>query len=156
MTSPATPAWLDALARLDDASATSRPDRSGLTRPTALEYLGKAVAQRLAPDDVDLILTWDRTDDATLGHVVARELGIDVALVFEPAEGQLSFDRDPTPGQKVAFIGISFGWQNSIRAPVAFVAGRGARVVRVVALAESPVMPSELGDPSVFLTVSAP
>lgn len=154
MTAPPTPGWAEALARIEDSPAARPAGRPGLTRPAAFEYLGRAVAERLTTDKIDLVLSWDRTDDATLGHVVATNLGVDAALVFEPAEGQLAFDWEPAPGQRVAFVGIAFGWRNSVRAPVAFVAGRGARVVRVVALEESPVVQDEVDDVSIILAVS--
>jgi hypothetical protein len=145
--------WQEALARLDVGRAPERGDAvPGIARPASLELIGRAIAERLG-SDVDLVLTWYKVDDSVLGHIVARELGVDNAFIIEPAEGQLRFDRAPLSGQRVALIGVEFDQMSSVRAPAAMVASCGAELSQVIALVSSPVL--KLEDKSTFVVMSA-
>jgi hypothetical protein len=140
------------LARLDmrDAPAGSEVEPR-IARTASMEFVGSAIAERL-DREVDLVLTWHNVDDAVLGHIVARELGIDNALIFEPAEGQLRFDRVPVAGQRVALLGVRFDRMSSVRAPAIMLASCGAELSQVVAVIASPGV--ELEGKSKFVLLS--
>lgn len=135
--------WEEALARLDMGGAPEASETwTRVARTASMEFVGSAIAERLDPR-VDLVLTWHNVDDAVLGHIVARELGVDHALIFEPAEGQLRFDRAPVAGQRVALVGVKFDRMSSVRAPGIMVASCGAELSQVVAVVASPAVELE-------------
>lgn len=69
-----------------EGSAVLSAKYDGMVDPAGAEKLGAALAGRLAPLQPDLLLVWQDVEDAVLGFIVARELGVPMIRAYD-AEG---------------------------------------------------------------------
>lgn len=74
--------------------------------PSAIERIGQEIADRIRPMQVDVLFTWDNAGDGILGHIVARQLGIRVAL-FRVDEGLIEADSTLVRGCKVGLVVVN-------------------------------------------------
>ncbi|RBP61516.1 hypothetical protein DFO66_12150 [Brevibacterium sanguinis] len=52
-------------------------------QPPEVETTGKRLASEASELGADLVLIWNQVEDAVLGHIVARELGVGIAYANE-------------------------------------------------------------------------
>lgn len=67
----------------------------------AMETVGRAMADALRPHRPETVLTWDDSDNAVLGHVLARESGVP-AVPFRLQDGVIDVDVELVRGRRVA------------------------------------------------------
>lgn len=127
MNAPRTSNYLQNLADLtgeiNDATGTA-------AGPHLFERLGTRLAELLrgnSTEPVELVVVWDATDTAVLGHIVARELN--AGVVHAGADlGRLELDG-PIPDGVVAAL-VSIDWSESLdpQVLVTMLEGRGAHI----------------------------
>ncbi|MEV4330997.1 hypothetical protein AB0K02_10705 [Streptomyces sp. NPDC049597] len=129
-----------------DVSAAVRelgtaPDAHGPTLNTAVsseavEFVGRSLADALRPHDATTVVFWNTSDEAVLGHVVARELGAAVVRADE-VEGVVALSADIPAGARVALLATAWTHPMRLQALVTM-----ARLVRVEIVAVASVLAS--------------
>jgi hypothetical protein len=82
-------------------------------RPLDSENLGVRLAAPLKAMDIDAVVCWYRVEDATLAHVVGRELETEVLYAFD-SEGLLSLVQGLMRGAKVVLVAAEFLYSNDL------------------------------------------
>ncbi|GAA4057342.1 hypothetical protein [Nonomuraea soli] len=109
-----------------------------LTHPAAAEEAGRTLAARLAGLEPDVLVFWEGVEDAVLGHVVARALGVSCVAAVEVA-GILEFATRLPEGARVAVLADAFRTDKELNALLGLVRNRHGHAVAVASLVTSPV-----------------
>ncbi|GAA3570879.1 hypothetical protein [Streptomyces osmaniensis] len=118
------------------------PDTYGPTLNTgvsveAVERVGRALADQLRQHEPTVIAFWSTSDEAVLGHVVARELGADLVRVNE-AEGVVSFSRSIPSGARVVLLATAWTKPSRLEALVSMSRAAAAEPAAVASVLGSP------------------
>lgn len=105
--------------------------------PGVVEAIGRALAGVLEPHAVDAVILWSDPHTTVLGHVVARELGVDLIHGYAD-QGILSLSSAPAPGCAVAVVDYDWPIQPGLVPLLTML----RRVVTVAAVAS--VLPTTL------------
>lgn len=99
------PAIAGLLARggLDLEARDRAPSYNPLADPAGAETLARSLADRLRDAGPTVVLVWERPEDAVLGHVVARELGLPAVRAFD-AEGLVGHGPGLADGARIALV----------------------------------------------------
>src|SRR5690606_7537298 len=106
------------------------------------ERVGALLAERLTDRAVDVVLSWDESEDTVLAHIVARELGVHTVQVFNQG-GILFLTSDISSGEKVLLVSDAFRSSHALLGPIGLVHSVGAEVVGIAAT-ESSIEVSEV------------
>jgi hypothetical protein len=135
---------------------TVSPDKINvLSEPAAAERAGVELAGGLARENVQVVLSWDESEDAVLAHVIAREVGARTVQVFN--SGGILFLTDViNSGERVVLVGDAFRSSNALLGPIGLVHGTDAEVAVVAAIKSTEHLESlDAGDIDVITLVSS-
>lgn len=104
-----------------------------LDSPSVPEALGRALAEQLRRYGPAAVVFWGAPEAYVLGHVVARELGVDVLPAYED-QGLLSLSRPPADGSELVAVDVEWSDYPGLPPLIRTVAGAGARVVAAAAV----------------------
>lgn len=108
-----------------------------LSDPARTERVGTELAAAMDGLDVTTVVCWDVSEDAVLGHVVARELGAQLLLAVQ-IEGIVSL-LAPLPAQaRVALVGEEFRGPTGLAGLAGVVKHAGGETVAVAAAGGEP------------------
>lgn len=107
------------------------PDRINVVcDPVVAERVGSLLAEALKGHGADVVVSWDGAEDAVLAHIVARDLGVRTAQVFE-SEGILRLTDPVMKGARALLLADTFRSANSLVGPIGLVHNVGATTVAV-------------------------
>ncbi|MFI6481421.1 hypothetical protein ACIBH1_26060 [Nonomuraea sp. NPDC050663] len=110
-----------------------------LTHPAAVEEAGRALAARIAGLEPDVLALWDGAEDAVLGHVVARALGVSCVAAVEES-GVLEFTTRLPEGARVVLLADAFRTGKELNALLGLVRHRHGLPVAAASLVTTPVL----------------
>jgi hypothetical protein len=109
----------------EDVTGHVRP-----ARPLDSEKMGTMLAEPLKEMNIDALVCWYRVEDATLAHVIGREVKADVLYAFD-AEGLLSLVEGLVPGARVALVAAEFLYANDLPGLCGVVKAGGGQISAV-------------------------
>lgn len=115
---------------------------NGLLDPAGAEDLGGALAAELAGHRVDLVVVWEDVEDAVLGFVVARHLGVPVVRTYN-ADGLVEHVGPIPSGGRAVLVTDAPRDGAAARAVRALLARRGGELLGVAALLDPPKVGDE-------------
>lgn len=124
------------LARQTASEQESRHIKSPQS-PVVAEVLGRSLAAVLKAAEPETAVVWDQIENAVLGHVVARDLGIDLVYAFS-VEGSLGFSSSLEKGSRVVVISHDWTELHGLEALVRFIQAQGAVVTGIGSVLGAP------------------
>jgi len=103
--------------------------------PIGTEKLGRRLAKLVDEPPPSVILVGDTTEDAVLGHIVGRELGVPVIRIYD--EEGLARAAAPIPnGARGVLVSDTMSDHQLIETAKALLARAGGQLIRVAALTQ--------------------
>ncbi len=100
-----------------------------------MEKLGRELAKRVNGQRATVVIVGESTEDAVLGHIVGRELGVPVVRIYD--EEGLARPSSPIPsGAKGVLVSDAPSDRQLVDAARALLARAGGQLIMVAALTE--------------------
>ncbi|HET6356866.1 hypothetical protein [Streptomyces sp.] len=133
------PAVRAAVRELGIAPDTHGPTLNTAVSSAAVELVGRSLSEALRPYRPTAVTFWNSSDEAVLGHVVARELGAAVVRA-DDVEGLVALSTEIAPDARVVLLATA--WTNPMRLQ-ALVAMARVGPVEIVAVASVLASPEQ-------------
>ena len=109
------------------------PKYDGLADPAGAEKLGIELAKLLGDVHASLVLVWDNVEDAVLGHIIGRQLGVPVIRTYD--EEGLAVSAVPIPaGAQGILVSDALRDGQVIKATTALLRQAGGQLLLVAVL----------------------
>lgn len=115
------------------------PAGVALNDPTRTERVGGELATAMDGLSVTAVVCWDNTEDAVLGHVVARQLGTELVLAVG-IEGIVSLLQSLPADARVALVAEEFRARTGVAGLAGVVRHAGGETVAVAAVRGEPAL----------------
>lgn len=113
-----------------------------LAEPETAETTGRHLAAQLGDVGAHAVLSWDVTEDAVLGHIVARELHVPLWRAVD-VEGIIELFRALPEGTAVVLVADAIRRPMDLTGLVGIVRHYGGRTAGIAAARASAVLTSE-------------
>lgn len=108
-----------------------------LSQPAVAERVGSMLAEQIADRNIDVVLSWDESEDVVLAHIVGREIGSRTVQAYKSG-GILFLTDGIASGEKVLLVSDTFRSPHDLLGPIGLVHSVGAEIVLVAAIVSSP------------------
>jgi hypothetical protein len=130
------------------------PRYSALVDPIGADELGRELAGRVRSLEPTAVLVWESAEDAVLGYIVGRELGIPVVRSFDE-DGLLGTSTGVPERPRLLLVSDAIRDQRAVLAAKA-IADRGAGTVVGTAVLRDTVTLRELGGVAATIVALVP